>query len=1708
MSLRPALCMLTRKFLQVPVSAKNPKSILKTKHGPNKVRNLPTLLPGEDTFVAQSQRIALSSTVMDSVSGRQQINPSEGASGGKKRGRKPKVSSVSGLDISGVGPLTPEVKSAKKDDKKRGRRSNVSRDEFLNFVFQKEATPEEPSVLGVAAAGSEVDNDSDSSDDGWEELKNGDDGSIKKFLPKTNYMRKSVVISGNIKSKTKNQLSKPKGNPKKKVMKKLQKELESESVINEKEESTSMKSPKNFTMIDESNITTSKRKSQHRSLDSPSPVKPSGASKSSLNSGEETCSLSINSQNFERTRLPLSFQNFSTDSAKAMIAAMEKEVEAQEAAKKVEEGKSNEESFTSPKRGRGRPKKSSLFAPNFDIFETPVPVGRKRKNEEDLSKDNKKSKSGYPTTNSPMVIANSVSKVRKTFPQLNGGEKTSLTPTSMVMDSPSPVRRSGRDSTRISTIATTNALKSPVMARPIDPVFHEVAAQSPGYTATQNAPILEGAVIFVDFRAENENRGNVIKAKAKELGATIADKLSADATHVIFKDGGRLNYQKAKKLGIPILSAGWLEESKKEGRKMPESHFPSVSIEKYDSPGLFPKMKKMKSMQPKTLDEDFDRASKAQDRKQKMLEKKLLKEQEAQKLKNPVTNIQYPPHEHYYRGSPHNSSRIRQTNSNKESPLHDILQEIGPNARYSKTSGKTSLPNLSPTESEFDTPLAKRLVGRYQSPLLSRNVAEASSSKTSSSTAEVKDSNSLPRTPRKSRTGDNSVLMTSNLDTTVRPRKGNSRTNDSKEATPNVKFVPLSAKHDDTIQVNETAEESPVMRRSRRSTTAISTLATTQAVAQESNKKDTFSVQETQRDEKVEGSPNYKELLPSPVLGGRRRGRPKKTVAEPSDTIFSDPQLESTRLMPKPAALSKTGVGDPQLESTRLVPKASAQKSSLKQISPVAKVGKPRAPTAAENDLLFDALIQGKPITPSPSPPKTAEKPKKLVLSSATPKKVASPVKTPKDISESPQSSFNKTPRVIAPWRHLAELDKPEKSTDVAESDDVYEFSGFPDDPPSKKKEIAPLTTRRKSKEVQKTRDTSFGRPSRVKMFMVAPHGAYSGYATGIKRKLEQNANKSQSQSPLRSPLRSPMRSPIRAGLGSPRGETSQTRSPRFSVGSPRASSSQMTGSPRASTSQRIGSPRVDQSQRNGSPRIDPSQRLGSPRIDPSQRIGSPRVERVHPYSSPSNRIGGSPKSGYSSPRAKHGVLLVDVPADKPGISLTGFSPDYNIVEAVGKHHTVSAAVGQPPNRAGKDRTHEKPLENGKVSSHDAGIAASKATVVSNSDGTVSVVTKELTIPINAENQVLQADSSKKSVLLSRIFSKPPSKDSKDEDDQKVTSEELKTVEEKKFEEKNNSKNLKNKRKLFPSKNNLVLDQTADPNMIASTDNIENVHCDEVVKKKRNRTVIRKKSGELVAEPPDRKAAQEGFRKPSRKASKKIASMKDASSDSDSVHSNASEDFSVASQSLPEPEQSNKKLGRKKVKKMAPPRRSSFDFEPLPKFLKKKEEKTDVQDESCSVKSRRGKGTRGNTPTPVSNIVCTSCHKDDINLVKQLVKMFGTFSFSTTVTSNTSHVVSGEGKRTLNLLKGLLQGCWIVTKVSLRTILNTFNFTTLELIKEWVLSSLEESKWVDEEPYEMVDFSPAVRNLRQEKGAFQGSFKSELFKGTSLKISLSLIILF
>lgn len=60
-----------------------------------------------------------------------------------------------------------------------------------------------------------------------------------------------------------------------------------------------------------------------------------------------------------------------------------------------------------------------------------------------------------------------------------------------------------------------------------------------------------------------------------------------------------------------------------------------------------------------------------------------------------------------------------------------------------------------------------------------------------------------------------------------------------------------------------------------------------------------------------------------------------------------------------------------------------------------------------------------------------------------------------------------------------------------------------------------------------------------------------------------------------------------------------------------------------------------------------------------------------------------------------------------------------------------------------------------------------------------------------------------------------------------------------------------------------------------------------------------------------------------------------------------------------------------------------------------------------------------------------------------------------TVTQHTTHLVSLEPRRTLNLLRGLMRGVWIVSY-------------------QWVLASIRAGKWINEEPYELTRFSRAI----------------------------------
>lgn len=106
-------------------------------------------------------------------------------------------------------------------------------------------------------------------------------------------------------------------------------------------------------------------------------------------------------------------------------------------------------------------------------------------------------------------------------------------------------------------------------------------------------------------------------------------------------------------------------------------------------------------------------------------------------------------------------------------------------------------------------------------------------------------------------------------------------------------------------------------------------------------------------------------------------------------------------------------------------------------------------------------------------------------------------------------------------------------------------------------------------------------------------------------------------------------------------------------------------------------------------------------------------------------------------------------------------------------------------------------------------------------------------------------------------------------------------------------------------------------------------------------------------------------------------------------------------------------------------------------------------------------------------IVVTGLSNEDKSLVGRAVQDLGSAKIERNVTKNTTHVVT-SGVRTLNLLHGIIRGCWLVSL-------------------EWVLKSLESKEWLIPENYEMAHFSKAVSENRKDRQLFGKSYISELF---------------
>lgn len=126
------------------------------------------------------------------------------------------------------------------------------------------------------------------------------------------------------------------------------------------------------------------------------------------------------------------------------------------------------------------------------------------------------------------------------------------------------------------------------------------------------------------------------------------------------------------------------------------------------------------------------------------------------------------------------------------------------------------------------------------------------------------------------------------------------------------------------------------------------------------------------------------------------------------------------------------------------------------------------------------------------------------------------------------------------------------------------------------------------------------------------------------------------------------------------------------------------------------------------------------------------------------------------------------------------------------------------------------------------------------------------------------------------------------------------------------------------------------------------------------------------------------------------------------------------------------KIDDKPKNKTTPPKSTQSKVVRNIKSTTKKPTATEKKDDA--PKKRSSSFYFDNTPIKVTprklktkaSIVCTRLHKPDVEIFQQIVRKLGGFFIEDEVTKSTTHLVAGEAKRTINLLRALARGCWIL----------------------------------------------------------------------------------
>ncbi|KAI9577834.1 uncharacterized protein LOC119641320 [Glossina fuscipes] len=181
--------------------------------------------------------------------------------------------------------------------------------------------------------------------------------------------------------------------------------------------------------------------------------------------------------------------------------------------------------------------------------------------------------------------------------------------------------------------------------------------------------------------------------------------------------------------------------------------------------------------------------------------------------------------------------------------------------------------------------------------------------------------------------------------------------------------------------------------------------------------------------------------------------------------------------------------------------------------------------------------------------------------------------------------------------------------------------------------------------------------------------------------------------------------------------------------------------------------------------------------------------------------------------------------------------------------------------------------------------------------------------------------------------------------------------------------------------------------------------------------------------------------------------------------------------SLSQPETGNNKQTKEKFLKS---RRSTMEFEPSKRNGKKSETFLPAS-ENCKtidvirIKKVESKTQKLKSKKKLPTMVHTNMRKSEVNVIRETVSQLGGFILGDMVNDDTTHLITYESRRTLNLLRAMARGLWIVE----------YN---------WIVESSKVGRWLPEEPFEVHDFSRAIEICRSEKQAFGDFYKCELFR--------------